>query len=401
MTIINNPKELQEACNKLVEAQYITVDTEFMRESTFWPQLCLIQIGGPKFAFAIDPLENNMNLNPVMELFANKNITKVMHAARQDMEIFYHINGKLPEPLFDTQIAAMVCGFGDQVGYEALISRLTGKKVDKSSRFTNWAHRPLTNEQIKYALADVTHLRDAYEILLSRIKNTGRLEWIKSEIDQLCNPKLYHITPNEAWKRLKYKRYEPRYLSVLQAAAAWRENEAMSRNIPRNRVLRDEIILQLAAKPPTDVSSLSLVRGLSESFTKSLMGDSLLKAISEGIKLPIELAPKAPMKTDLPSGIGPICDLLKVLLKLKCEEYHVAQKLVANSSDIERIAADDNADVPALKGWRRNLFGKEALKLKNGEIALSASGKSLKILNVDQTSKRKKTAPNKKQIKKV
>ena len=399
MTIIKNSKKLQEACNKLGEAEYITVDTEFMRESTFWPQLCLIQIGGPNFAFAIDPLEKNMNLNPVMELFDNKYITKVMHAARQDMEIFYHINGKLPKPLFDTQIAAMVCGFGDQIGYEALISRLTGKRIDKSSRFTNWAHRPLTDEQIKNALADVTHLRDAYEILLSRIKNTGRLEWIKSEIDQLCNPKIYHITPNESWRRLKYKRYEPRYLSVLQAVAAWRENEAMSRNIPRNRVLRDEIILQLAAKPPTDAVSLSLVRGLSESFTKSQMGDSLLNAISEGINLPDELAPKAPTKADIPSGIGPICDLLKVLLKLKCEENHVAQKLVANTSDIEMIAADDNADVPALKGWRRNLFGTEALKLKNGEIALSASGKSLRIIRIDKTAKRKKAGSYKKRNK--
>jgi len=382
MTLITTSNELTDACSFLSKADYLTVDTEFMRETTFWPKLCLLQIAGPNQAFAIDPLANNIKLKPVLELLADKSIVKVMHAARQDMEIFYHLTGSLPQPLFDTQIAAMVCGFGDQIGYESLVSKLNGTRLDKSSRFTDWSRRPLTDEQLEYALGDVTHLRSVYEKLHSRIENTGRFEWIEEEIRLLCNPEIYKIDPEQAWRRLKPKRNDPRYLAVLQSVAEWRENEALTRNVPRNRVVRDEIILQIASRPPNDKKALERVRGLSSGFSNGSYGKSLLEAISKGVSLPLDLAPTTKIKSELPTGIGPLTDLLKVLLKQKCEEHHVAQKLVANVSDLERIAADNEADVSALKGWRRVLFGEDALRLKKGEIALVVSEKKVRIVKV-------------------
>ncbi len=382
MTLITTTNELVDACSLLSIADYLTVDTEFMRETTFWPKLCLLQIAGPNHAFAIDPLAKNINLEPVLKLLADKSITKVMHAARQDMEIFYHLTGSLPQPIFDTQIAAMVCGFGDQVGYESLVSKLNGTRIDKSSRFTDWSRRPLSNEQLEYALGDVTHLRLVYDKLLKRIEKTGRFEWIEEETNLLCNPDIYRIDPEQAWRRLKPKKNDSRYLAVLQAVAKWRENEALTRNVPRNRVVRDEILLQIASRPPKDKKSLERVRGLSNGFSNGAYGESLLEAISKGMALPLEIAPVAKIKPELPSGIGPLTDLLKVLLKQKCEENHVAQKLVANVNDLERIAADNDADVLALKGWRRNLFGEDALRLKKGEIALSVSEKKVRIAKV-------------------
>jgi ribonuclease D len=382
MTLITTSNELTDACSFLSKADYLTVDTEFMRETTFWPKLCLLQIAGPNQAFAIDPLANNIKLKPVLELLADKSIVKVMHAARQDMEIFYHLTGSLPQPLFDTQIAAMVCGFGDQIGYESLVSKLNGTRLDKSSRFTDWSRRPLTDEQLEYALGDVTHLRSVYEKLRTRIENTGRFEWIEEEISLLCNPEIYKIDPKQAWRRLKPKRNDPRYLAVLQSVAEWREHEALTRNVPRNRVVRDEIILQIASRPPNDKKALERVRGLSSGFSNGSYGKSLLEAISKGISLPLDLAPTTKIKSELPTGIGPLTDLLKVLLKQKCEEHHVAQKLVANVSDLERIAADNEADVSALKGWRRVLFGEDALRLKKGEIALIVSEKKVRIAKV-------------------
>ena len=382
MTLITTTNELEDACSLLSMADYLTVDTEFMRETTFWPKLCLLQIAGPNHAFAIDPLANNINLEPVLELIADKSIMKVMHAARQDMEIFYHLTGSLPQPLFDTQIAAMVCGFGDQVGYESLVSKLNGTRIDKSSRFTDWSRRPLSNEQLEYALGDVTHLRPVYDKLRTRIENSGRFEWIEEEISLLCNPEIYRIDPEQAWRRLKPKKNDPRYLAVLQAVAKWREHEALTRNVPRNRVVRDEILLQIASRPPKDKKALERVRGLSNGFLNGTYGKSLLEAIFKGISLPLDLAPVAKIKPELPAGIGPLTDLLKVLLKQKCEENHVAQKLVANVNDLERIAADNNADVLALKGWRRALFGEDALRLKKGEIALAVSEKKVHIAKV-------------------
>ncbi len=383
MSLITTSAALAETCQSLSRADYLTVDTEFMREGTFWPRLCLLQIAGPDNAVAVDPLDDNIDLAPLFELLANEQILKVMHAARQDMEIFFHLTGDVPRPLFDTQVAAMVCGFGDQVGYEALVAKLTGARLDKSSRFTDWAHRPLSNEQLNYALGDVTHLRPAYEALRKRVEETGRLHWIEEEIALLTDPAIYRIEPAEAWRRLKPKRTEPRYLAVLQAVAAWREHEAMTRDLPRNRVVRDETLLQIAARPPTDAKALERVRGLPRGFSNGRLGTGLLDAVKDGLALTPEDAPTAPPKRELPSGIGPLTDLLKVLLKHCCEEHQVAQRLVANTSDLEQIAADDNADVTALKGWRRELFGEDALRLKHGKVALSATGTRVRLVPVN------------------
>jgi len=383
MSLITTTAALAEVCKSLSRADYLTVDTEFMREGTFWPRLCLLQIAGPDDAVAVDPLAEGIDLTPVLELLADTSIVKVMHAARQDMEIFFHMTGELPQPLFDTQVAGMVCGLGDQVGYEVLIAKLTGARLDKSSRFTDWAHRPLSESQLNYALGDVTHLRPAYEALLARVEETGRGQWIEEEIALLCDPAIYRFDPVEAWRRLKPKRAEPRYIAVLQAVAAWREREAMTRDLPRNRVVRDETLLQIAAHPPTEAKALDRVRGLPRGFSNGRLGAGLLEAVHEGMALSPELVPKAPLKRDLPAGIGPLTDLLKVLLKHKCEEHEVAQRLVANVSDLELIAADDNADVLALTGWRREVFGDDALRLKHGKVALSATGTRVRLVPVN------------------
>lgn len=383
MSLITTTAALAEVCRSLANADYLTVDTEFMREGTFWPRLCLLQIAGPDDAVAVDPLAEDIDLAPVLELLADTSIVKVMHAARQDMEIFFHMTGELPQPLFDTQVAGMVCGLGDQVGYEVLIAKLTGARLDKSSRFTDWAHRPLSESQLNYALGDVTHLRPAYEALRERVEETGRSHWIEEEIALLCDPAIYRVDPVEAWRRLKPKRTEPRYIAVLQAVAAWREREAMTRDIPRNRVVRDEILLQLAAHPPTEAKALDRVRGLPRGFSNGRLGAGLLEAIHAGMALPSDQIPAAPPKRDLPAGIGPLTDLLKVLLKHKCEAHQVAQRLVANVSDLELIAADDNAEVAALKGWRREIFGDDALRLKHGQVALAATGTQVLLVPVN------------------
>ncbi len=385
MSLITTSAALADICKSLARADYLTVDTEFMREGSFWPRLCLLQIAGPDDAVAIDPLADHIDLAPLFELLADPDILKVMHAARQDMEIFYHLTGELPHPLFDTQVAAMVCGFGDQVGYEALVAKLTGARLDKSSRFTDWAQRPLSEQQLNYALGDVIYLRPAYEALRARVEEAGRLHWIEEEIALLSDPALYRVDPAEAWRRLKPRRTEPRYLTVLQAVAAWREREAMERDLPRNRIVRDETLLQIAAHPPADAKALDRVRGLSRGFSNSRLGAGLIDAVAAGRATPLESAPTAPPKRDLPAGIGPLTDLLKVLLKHKCEEHQVAQRLVANVGDLELIAADDNADVAALKGWRRELFGTDALHLKHGKVALAATGTHVRLVPVNGT----------------
>jgi ribonuclease D len=383
MNLITDNDEIRRFCDSLRSAAYVTVDTEFIRDKTFWPQLCLVQLAGPDEAAAIDPLAEGVDLTPLLDLLADPKVVKVMHAARQDVEIFFHMNGKIPAPLFDTQVAAMVCGFGDQVGYETLIAKLTGASLDKSSRFTDWAMRPLRDRQIEYALGDVTHLREAYEKLRVRVEADGRSGWIDEEMATICAPASYRVEPSTAWQRLKPRTGSRRYLAVLQAIAAWREEQAMTRDLPRNRVIRDEALGEIAAHPPADANDLSLIRGVSRGFAEGAMGTSLIEAVAAGLALPEDEAPELPPRFDAPRGIGPLTDLLKVLLKHKCEEHNVAQKLVANSSDLDRIASDDNADVAALKGWRRALFGEDALRLKRGELALAATGSRVRLVPVN------------------
>ena len=383
MTLIVDSAAVAALCKRLGRADYITVDTEFMREKTFWAKLCLIQLAGPDEAAAIDPLVAGIDLKPFFNLLANKKVLKVCHGARQDVEIFYQMTGRIPAPLFDTQIAAMVCGFGDQVAYETLVARLAHQHLDKTSRFTDWSLRPLTDKQLTYALGDVTYLRTVYEALRERIEADGRAAWLDEELAVLTDPASYTMEPATAWQRLKPRSTDRRYLAVLQALGAWREDEAMARDVPRNRILRDEWLTEMAAQRPRDEAALKRIRGLPKGFAGGKYAASLLAAVARGAELPLDDAPLPRPKAELPQGIDPVVDLLKVLLKHKCEYHHVAQKLVATSTDLERIAADDDADVAALRGWRREVFGATALDIKHGRLALAANARQVRLLPVN------------------
>lgn len=383
--MISDTATLAAFCERLATAPYITVDTEFMREKTYYPQLCLVQVGGPDEAKAVDPLAPGIDLAPLFDLLANPNVLKVFHAARQDIEIFLNIAGRVPAPLFDTQVAAMVCGFGDAVSYENLATQLAKARIDKSQRFTDWSLRPLTEKQIQYALADVTHLRVAYEKLVRKIEKNGRAEWLAEEMAELTTPSTYRVEPENAWRRLKPRSSSPKFLNVLKELAAWREREAQERDIPRQRIVRDETIMEIAAHHPASVAELGRTRGLGKGLVEGKMGQAILEAVKRGLELPEDQAPTLPERVDLPRGLGPVVDLLKVLLKMKCDEHGVAQKLVANVADIEAIAADDNANVPVLHGWRRELFGEDALKLKHGRLGLGfcTDGRRLRLVPLE------------------
>ncbi len=386
MSLISDTAALTTLCRRLADAPYITIDTEFMRERTYWPQLCLIQVAAPPDfngeAHAIDPLAAGMDLGPLLEVLANDRVLKVFHAARQDVEIFFHLMGKVPHPIFDTQVAAMVCGFGDAVSYETLASRLAKARIDKSQRFTDWSHRPLSERQLSYALADVTHLRMAYEKLERQLEREGRAGWLAEEMAVLTDPATYRLDPDEAWRRLKPRTGNARTLMLLKALAAWREREAQTRDLPRQRVIRDEALLEIAGSAPTTIEELARTRGLSRGLADGRVGAAILATVSQALAVPEDQWPAVEVRVELPRGLGPIVDLLKVLLKLKCDEHDVAQRLVANTSDLEAIAADDAAPVPALHGWRRALFGEDALRLKHGQVALALAenGKGLRLI---------------------
>jgi len=383
MTLIADTKALVEFCNRQAKAEFITVDTEFMRDTTFWPKLCVAQVGGPDEAAAIDSLAKGIDLAPLFDLMRNRRVLKVFHSARQDLEIFFLLTGTLPEPLFDTQVAAMVCGFGESVGYDTLARKLTGAKIDKSSRFADWSHRPLKKRQVEYAISDVVHLRPIYEKLRQRLEKTGRTAWLDEEMAVLTDPETYRLDPELAWRRLKTRSGDRRYLAVVRSLAAWRETEAQRRDVPRNRVLRDEQLFDIAAHRPPTAEELARTRGLSKELARGRLGQAILKAVADGMAVPDDQCPPPPPRAERPVGSGPIIDLLKVLLKMKCEENEVAQKLVATTADLEQIAADDNAAVPALSGWRREIFGRDALALKHGRVALSVGRKSIKVVPLD------------------
>jgi ribonuclease D len=307
----------------------------------------------------------------------------VFHAARQDLKIFYHITGDLPSPIFDTQVAAMVCGFGDQVSYEKLAGRLAGARIDKSSRFADWTRRPLTPKLLNYALSDVTHLRKVYGKLTRKLERSGRAGWLDEEMAVLTDPATYDLDPARAWLRLKTRSRDRRYLAVLREIATWRESEAQRRDVPRNRVIRDEQLYDIASNAPDTTEALARTRGLNMDFARGRLGQGLLKAVKSALQLPPEALPEAPLRDDSESAPGPLIELLKVLLKMKCEEHDVAQKLLASTADLERIALDDDAEVPALHGWRREVFGEDALALKQGRLALAAKGNRLKLVRLD------------------
>jgi ribonuclease D len=384
MNLITDSAALAQFCERQKGADYIAVDTEFMRERTYWPILCLVQVGGPEEAAAIDALAPGIDLNPLLALMADPATLKLFHAARQDLEIFFHLSGEVPKPLFDTQIAAMVCGFGDSASYETLVRRLAGAPLDKASRFTDWSHRPLTPRQIEYALGDVIHLRTVYERLQQRLAKNGRATWFAEEMAALADPTLYRTEPAEAWHRFRLRgRADSRFLAVLRALAAWREAAAQQRDLPRGRILRDEALIEIASHAPRSIEALARTRGLAKGTAEGRLGKEILDAVAEGLADP-NPPPAVAQKAQNPPGLGPLVELLRVLLKQRCEDFEVAQKLVASADDLEAIAADDKAAVPALTGWRREVFGGDALALKHGALALTAGRNRIELVPLPQ-----------------
>ena len=382
MDVITTTDDLAALCRRLAKADYVTVDTEFMRERTYWPILCLVQLAGPGEAVAVDPMAEGMDLAPFFELMFDESVLKVFHAARQDVEIVHHLSGKLPVPLFDTQVAAMVCGFGDSVSYEALATKIARAKIDKSLRFTDWAHRPLSKRQLSYAIDDVRHLRVIYERLARQLERTGRAAWVAEEMAALAEPSLYFTRPEDAWRRIKTRSTDRRLLAILREVAAWREAKAQARDVPRNRVLRDEALIEIAARAPVSVEALATTRGLGRKLAEGAMGREILAAVERGLVVPDEECPRVERPPPPPRGIGPVVELLKVLLKLKCEKHDVAQRLIATTADLERIAGEDAPEVAALHGWRRKVFGEDALALKEGRVALAIRGRKLRLVPV-------------------
>ncbi|MDD3287511.1 MAG: ribonuclease D, partial [Alphaproteobacteria bacterium] len=337
--LITTTEQLKDFCSSLSKADFVTVDTEFMRERTYWSKLCLVQIAGPDKFAAIDPLADGIDLSPLYELLANQEVLKVFHAARQDVEIFVNATGRVPVPMFDTQVAAMVCGFGDAASYETLADKLAGAHIDKSSRFTDWARRPLTDRQIEYALADVTHLRVVYDKLRAQLEKSGRSEWVKEEMAILLNPGTYNVEPMEAWRRLRLRSDKPRTRAVLREIAAWRELESQRLNVPRGRVMKDEALLEIAQHSPSTLADLARTRGLNHGFAESRAGAEIMEAIARASALPIAECPAGEPRKAPHGSISAVLDLLKVLLKQVCDEHGVASKLIANTDDLETIAA--------------------------------------------------------------
>jgi ribonuclease D len=383
MTPITTTADLAAFCDRLSTQPFVAVDTEFMRETTYWPKLCLIQAEAPDGTGAcIDPLAEGLDLAPFLAVLANPNIMKVFHAARQDLEIFVNL-GVMPAPLFDSQIAAMAAGFGEQVAYDALVRQMLKVDLDKSSRFTDWARRPLSENQLTYALADVTYLAKLYPLLSERLESQGRLQWVSGEMAALGDPANYDVEPENAWKRLKPRRNTTKYLAVFKAVAAWRERTAQTRDQPRGRILKDEGIEEIATQLPTDAEGLNRLRSVPKGFSGSRFGPELIEAIKAALVDPEAYAPvlDKPKASATPAN-GSVVELLKVLLKARSEDAGVASKLIATVSDLEKIAQDDEAATPALQGWRREAFGEDALRLKRGEIALVLDGGRVRAVEV-------------------
>ena len=381
--MIETTAALAEACTELAKSEFITIDTEFLRETTFWPELCLVQMASPTLEVLVDPLAKGIDLQPLFELMANPNVVKVFHAARQDIEIIYHLGGLIPHPIFDTQVAAMVCGFGDSISYDQLVQKIKNVQIDKSSRFTDWSRRPLTEKQLDYALADVTHLRDVYLALKAQLEREGRSLWLTEEMDILESRDTYDMHPDDAWLRLKSRLRKPTELAILKFVAAWREREARSRNVPRSRVLKDDAIFEIAQQQPKDAEALSRLRTIPKGWERSTSGTAIVETVNAALALPKEEMPKAPRHSHAPEGSGAAVELLKVLLKLTADKHGVAAKVIANSEDLDKIASEgEKATVAALTGWRRELFGDVALKLINGEVALRFAGKKVEAVEV-------------------
>lgn len=385
MQTITTTQALAEFCARAAAHPYVTVDTEFLRERTYYSKLCLVQLAfpgdGKTDAVLVDPLVEGMSLEPLYDLFRNEDVVKVFHAARQDLEIFFIEAGVFPLPLFDTQVAAMVCGFGEQVGYETLVRKIAKQPLDKSSRFTDWSRRPLTDAQKTYAVGDVTHLRMIYERLSADLKKNGREPWLQEELQVLLSPETYIIKPEEAWKRLKTRTNSGKFLAVARELAEFRESYAQSRNIPRNRVMKDDALMELASTKPQNAQDLGRSRLLLREARKGDVADGILKAVKAGLNSDPATWPKVSNDKDKAQVNPALADLLRVLLKAKAENAGVAQKLIATASELDEIASGKR-DVPSLKGWRGEVFGEDAMRLCQGEIALTAKGSAVKVVEI-------------------
>jgi ribonuclease D len=370
MRPITTTDNLAEVCGRLKRHPFVTVDTEFLRESTYYPKLCVAQIASSDEAVVIDALAEGIDLEPLFNLMADETVIKVFHAARQDIEICWHAAGLIPSPLVDTQVAAMVLGYGDSIAYDQLVQRITGDSLDKSLRFTDWTRRPLSEAQIAYAISDVTHLRDVYVKLAADLDKRGRTEWMREEMRVLTSPDTYRMEPEYAWQRLQTRVRKPKELAILIEVAAWREREAQSRDVPRGRVLKDDVIGDIAVQAPTTVERLGNLRSLPKGFERSKWGEAIVEAVKRGLARDLKTLPRIERPKGAPNGQATV-ELLKVLLRMTAERHGVAAKVIATMDDLDRIVADDDADVPALHGWRRELFGEKALALKHGRLALA------------------------------
>jgi len=385
MEVITATAELAKFCKAAAEHDFVTVDTEFLRETTYWPKLCLVQAATLDDAVLIDPLANGLDFSPFLELMANNTVTKVFHAARQDIEIFVKMSGQVPTPTFDTQIAASVCGFGDSVSYDNLVRSIVGVQIDKSSRFTDWSARPLSEKQLTYALADVTHLRDVYAELRNKIDEMDRWSWVEDENATMASVDTYVVQPENAWKRLKMKVNRPRDLAAMKALAEWRELRAQNNDQPRSRVLKDDAIYELAVQRPTDTQRFEKLRAVPRGFGRSSAASEIINVLKGVEELPKDVLPSLPERVRGPSPKGPIGDLIRVLLKSVSEREGVAARILATSDEIDALVLDDNADVPALKGWRRKIFGDKALAIKHGTIGLAATPKGIVEVPINQS----------------
>lgn len=370
--IVQTQEDLNAFCTALAKGPYLTIDTEFLRDKTYFPKLCLLQMAGPDVeAAALDPLIEGLDWTPVKDLMANESVLKVFHAARQDLEIFYNIYGVLPTPIYDTQVAAMVCGFGDQIAYAGLVRELTGKELEKNAQFTDWSRRPLSAKQIRYALDDVVYLREVYEKLHARLQKQGREDWVFEEMGILNSPATYQNPPDEAWKRVRIRSDKPEVLNILRTLAAWRETEAVRRDVPRSRILKDEVLADVAMFKARDEDALQQIRSLQSDMARGKVGKQLLELVNKAMEAHKDTWPRAPRKDAFPKSAQGTLEMLKMLLRINCGEADVAAKLVASGEDLEAIAIEDKPDVPAMNGWRYEVFGKDAMAMKQGKIGLS------------------------------
>jgi ribonuclease D len=370
MPSITTTEKLAQVCARMARHPFVTVDTEFLRETTYYPLLCVAQLASPDEAVVVDALAPGIDLGAFFDLMTDEKVIKVFHAARQDIEIVWNMAKKIPHPIFDSQVAAMVLGYGDSISYDQLVQRITGNQLDKSHRFTDWTRRPLTDAQMFYALSDVTHLRDVYLKLAADLDKRGRSSWVEAEMGVLTSPETYRMEPDKAWERLKSRARKPKELAVLIEVAAWREREAQTRDVPRSRVLKDDAVGDIAVQAPATIERLGQLRSLPKGFERSRWGEAIVEAVTRGIERDPKTLPRLDRFRPAPNGAATV-ELLKVLLRMTAESNGVAAKVIATVDELDRIAADDDADVPSLKGWRRELFGEKALALKHGRLALA------------------------------